>query len=86
MRLIVIGFGNIGRGLARVLLRKDKFLRSIHGISYRVVAVVDEYGAAVDERGLDLKKLLHTAEKTGSVASFPKKGERGKSAIDVMPT
>ncbi len=84
MRLIVIGFGNIGRGLARVLLRKDKFLRSIHGISYRVVAVVDEYGAAVDERGLDLKKLLHTAEKTGSVASFPKKGERGKSAIDVI--
>ncbi|MEA1905215.1 MAG: homoserine dehydrogenase [Candidatus Hadarchaeota archaeon] len=84
MRLMLIGFGNIGRGLARTLLRKGKFLRSSHGISSRVVAVVDEYGAAIDERGLGLKKLLSTAERTGSVASYPGKGERGKSAVDVI--
>ncbi len=84
MRLMLIGFGNIGRGLARALLRKGKFLRSSHGMSSRVVAVVDEYGTAVDERGLGLKKLLSTAERTGSVASYPRKGERGKSAVDII--
>lgn len=84
MRLTLVGFGNLGRGLARTLIMKNKFLRSSYGIKPRVVAAVDEYGAAIDERGLNLKKLLRAAEKKGSVADYPRKGKRGDLAVDVI--
>ena len=83
MRLILVGFGNIGRGFGRSLIRKRGFLRKIHGLIPRVVAVVDEHGAASDERGLDLKELIRAAERKGTVGSF-KGGERGKSASEVI--
>jgi homoserine dehydrogenase len=84
MKLVLVGFGNLGRGLARTLILKRRTLRSSYGINPRVVAAVDEYGAAVDERGLDLRKLLQVAEKKGSAADYPRKGKKGRSAADVI--
>jgi homoserine dehydrogenase len=49
-----------------------------------VVAAVDEYGAAVDEGGLELEKLLKVAEKSNTVAAYPAKGKRKKSALEVI--
>jgi homoserine dehydrogenase len=83
MRLAIVGFGNLGRGLARVLIEKSEFLRRTQGLIPRVVAVVDEHGAAVDEDGLDLRRLLRVAERKGMVAAHPK-GKRGKSALEII--
>lgn len=82
MKLALIGFGNLGRGFSRVLLEKAKFLRN-YGLTPRVIAAVDEYGAAIDEDGLDLKKLLKLAEKRGAVTAYPK-AKKGKLALDVI--
>jgi homoserine dehydrogenase len=84
MRLILIGFGNLGRGLCRTLQEKSSHLRASYGLVPRVVAAVDEYGAAVDERGLELEKLLRVAEKSNTVAAYPVKGKRKKSALEVI--
>jgi len=84
MRLILIGFGNLGRGLGRALVEKARFLRASYGLAPKVVAAVDEYGAAVDEKGLKLEKLLRAAERANTVAAYPAKGKRKKSALEVI--
>lgn len=82
MKLVLIGFGNLGRGLGRALLAKANFLRA-EGLDPRVVAVVDEYGALVDERGINLQGLLKVVEKANSVTAH-RKGKKGKSAVEVI--
>jgi homoserine dehydrogenase len=84
MRLVLIGFGNLGRGFSKALLNKAKFLRANYGLAPRVVAAVDEYGAAVDEKGLDIQKLLRAAERANTVAIYPSKGKKDKSALEVI--
>lgn len=84
MKIVIVGFGNIGRGLASSLLKKKEMLHQVHGLLPKVVAVVDEHGAAVDDHGLSLELLLKTAEKRGTVASYPGKGKREKSALEVI--
>lgn len=84
MRLVLIGFGNLGRGLGRALVEKARFLRGNYGLTPRVVAAVDEYGAAVDEKGLKIERLLRAAERSKTVAAYPAKGERKKSALEVI--
>lgn len=83
MRIILVGFGNLGRGLSRVLVQKASFLHRSHGLITRVVAVVDEFGAVEDEKGLNLNELLKAAEKKGTVAAY-KGGKRGKLALKVI--
>ncbi|MCS7131635.1 MAG: homoserine dehydrogenase [Hadesarchaea archaeon] len=84
MRIILIGFGNLGRGFARALIEKASYLRINHGLRPVVAAAVDEFGAAIDERGLDIRRLLKSAERTNSVAGYPARGKRGKTAIEVI--
>ena len=84
MRLVLIGFGNLGRGLGRALIEKARFMRANYGLTPRVVAAVDEYGAAVDEKGLKIERLLRVAERSKTVAAYPAKGKRKKSALEVI--
>jgi len=83
MRIVLIGFGNLGRGLSRAFIQKAGFLRETHGLVPRVVAAVDKFGAAVDEKGLNLVRLLNAAENKGTVAAH-EGGKRGKTALDII--
>lgn len=83
MRIVLIGFGNLGRGLSCAFIQKAGFLRETHGLVPRVVAAVDEFGAAVDEKGLDLAGLLNAAENKGTVTAY-EGGKRGKTALDII--
>lgn len=82
MRIVLIGFGNLGRGFSKVLLHKARFLSTSYGLEPRVVAAVDEYGAAVDANGLDLKKLLKAADR-GGVTRYSG-AKKGRQALDVI--
>jgi homoserine dehydrogenase len=57
VRIIIVGMGNIGRGLVQTLIEKAQHLKGI-GYDVRVVAVCEVKGCAVDEGGVDLKRLL----------------------------
>lgn len=57
VKLMIVGFGNIGRGLAKTLLDKKASLKKA-GVNLVVVAVCEAAGCAIDEKGLDLKRLL----------------------------
>ena len=83
MRIAIIGFGNLGKGICRAFVEKADFLKRTHGLIPQVVAVVDESGAVVDEKGLNLPKLLKITESSGTVAKY-EGGKRGKLAFDVI--
>lgn len=77
MRLSIIGFGAVGKGTARALLKKQEFLKS-SGIDLVVVAITDSHGACIDPGGVDLEAALDRKAKTGSVATSD------ESSLDVI--
>ncbi|MFP4005250.1 MAG: homoserine dehydrogenase [Candidatus Hadarchaeia archaeon] len=83
MKLTFVGFGNLGKGLARVLLEKEDYLKNRSGFSPEVVAVVDIDGAVIDPDGIDLQELLERAEDGGKITDYPDANEE-VSALDVI--
>jgi len=71
MRLILVGFGTVGRGVAESLLAVDPGLLAA-GFEPRVVAVVDPVvGSARCEAGFDLVTLLGLADAGEPLADHP---------------
>jgi homoserine dehydrogenase len=71
VRAALIGCGNVGRNLLRILDSKRERLRAQYGLEFQLVAVADSTGVAVDERGFDPAMLCRLKELRGSVNSFP---------------
>jgi homoserine dehydrogenase len=70
-KLAFIGFGVVGQGLAEILLKKKDELKKQFGFDWSVVAVSDfKLGSALDNKGLDLSKVLALA-KDGKISSYP---------------
>lgn len=67
-RLAFIGFGNVGQGLARILLDRRDWLRDQFEATFQVVAVSDFVkGSLYDPDGLDLAVLLDTVQDSGKI-------------------
>lgn len=58
MRLILLGFGVVGKALAEKLITDRRYLAARFGLKPRVIAVADSSGALVDERGVNLAEAL----------------------------
>jgi homoserine dehydrogenase len=62
-RLCLVGFGNVGKAFARLLLKKEQELASRYGISVTVTGIITgTHGQAIDDAGLDLKSALKIAD------------------------
>ncbi len=62
-RIILIGFGNVGRGLAQILVNKEQELNDTYGYRCAVVGITTpSLGTLYNENGLDLKKILADLE------------------------
>jgi homoserine dehydrogenase len=62
-RLAFVGFGNVGRGLARLLLRKRLVLEETYGITFSVTGIATgRHACAVNVGGLDVKEALALVE------------------------
>lgn len=85
MRVQIIGFGNIGQGLAEVLIRKEELLRERYALELKVVSITDITGTAVDEKGLDLSKVLEVMRKGKGLLAYPgAKKMNGLEAIEAL--
>ena len=63
MRLLLIGFGTVGQGLAELLISKDKTLRESYGLEVTVVGISDMLkGSVYSSDGIDLAKALEAAK------------------------
>ncbi|MGB2727470.1 MAG: homoserine dehydrogenase [Halobacteriota archaeon] len=52
VRISIIGFGNVGRGVAEVVRRKREEIARKHGIDIKIVGIADLRGVIVNENGL----------------------------------
>nr|MBC7244960.1 homoserine dehydrogenase [Chloroflexota bacterium] len=83
-RFALVGIGNIGRSLLRILLQKQDMLGARFGLQLSLVAAVDSSGAALHDGGLDISQVLHLKETGQSVAVYPQYGQRGWTALDAL--
>ena len=81
-KIAFVGFGVVGQGLAEILLEKKQILKKKYGYEYKVVAVSDfTKGSALDQKGLNLSKLLKLAKK-GKISEYP----GAKTGLDAVRT
>lgn len=83
MRIIVLGFGVVGRALARILGKEAQRLARSQGIKPIVVGVADSLGAAYDQRGLNMLEVLESKERYGAVSEHPS-GVRGMTGLELL--
>ena len=83
MRIIVLGFGIVGKSFSYLLEARRLEIARDFGMNLKVVGVVDSGGAALCCDGLDYE-LLVKAKSAGSVAAYPGYGRSGMSAVEVI--
>ncbi len=67
-RVAILGFGNVGRAFARLLLHKAPSLAKDYDLVCSVVGLMTaRHGGAVDPAGIDLEKALMLAESGASL-------------------
>jgi homoserine dehydrogenase len=72
-KLAFLGFGNVGRALARLLERKRPILKDDYNISFSATGIsTGRHGSAVDPAGLDMAKALELVEAGKSIDSLSK--------------
>lgn len=69
-RLALIGFGNVGQGLAQILQERGDMLAQRFGARFQIVAISDLLkGSLYDPDGLDPAKLLDAVRASGDLAA-----------------
>lgn len=59
LNLALLGFGNVGQALARLLSIKAEEIRDRYGITYSVTGIyTGRHGSAIDPKGIDLQGVL----------------------------
>ncbi|MEM0031131.1 MAG: homoserine dehydrogenase [Desulfurococcaceae archaeon] len=61
-KIVIVGFGNVGRAFARTLALKRKIIENKYAVSPVVVGVVDSKGMAVKSEGFTDYELLKLSE------------------------
>ena len=72
-RLCLVGFGNVGKAFAQLLLKKETELAEKYGLSFIVTGIsTGSHGSAIDPAGLDLAQALALVESGGSLDALSK--------------
>jgi homoserine dehydrogenase len=70
-KLALIGFGNVARSLAKLLIRKQDMLKEKHGITFSFTGLsTGRHGFAVNPDGLDIQKALELVESGQSISAL----------------
>jgi homoserine dehydrogenase len=68
LNITLIGFGNVGRALVRLMQRKSDELRERHNLTWRVTGIsTGRHGLAADPNGLDVSAALSAVESGGKL-------------------
>jgi len=68
-RIVLVGFGNVGRAFAQMLVERRTVLAREHGLEAKVVAILTaSHGAVRAPGGIDLRRALRAAEAGRSLA------------------
>jgi homoserine dehydrogenase len=76
MRLLFLGFGTVGQGLAELLLAKRDELKRRYGFDWKVTGIADTLkGNAYDPKGIDLARAFGMAAKGESLGTLDRGGK-----------
>lgn len=68
INLALLGFGNVGKAFARLLLEKRDELKQDHGFDIRIVGIATgSHGTCIDPFGIDLDDLVKLLDSSGSL-------------------
>ncbi len=84
MKIVILGFGAVGQGVARVISLKREYLLDKYGLQLDIVGAADRSGAALSEPGLDPELLLETKAETGKLSQYPEFGVEGISGLELL--
>ena len=78
--LALLGFGNVGQALARLLTNKREEIEQVYGVTYRVTAIATRrHGSAVHPNGVDLEQALGLMRAGKSIADLSLNSPPGDS-------
>jgi homoserine dehydrogenase len=89
VRISIIGFGNVGGGVAEVIKRKREEIARKYGIDIKIVGIADLKGVIVNENGLsdDAIMKLKTGEKPEDMTTLDViKEVEHEVMVEVTPT
>jgi homoserine dehydrogenase len=84
MRIILVGFGVIGKSVTSVLARRYAEKVTDYGLNPKIVAIADLDGAVINPRGLNPEKLEAIRLRGYPISADPDFGRPGISALDVI--
>ena len=82
-KLVILGFGAVGQGVARAISMKKEMIKDKFGVSLKIVAAGDSSTSAICQDGLDEELLLKTKEESGKLKNYPEYGSE-ISGIDIL--
>ncbi len=83
MRIILVGYGVVGKGVTTILARRYTEKVTSYGFNPKIVAIADIDGAVINPRGLSPEKL-ETLKQIRPISSDPEFGHPEMSALDVI--
>jgi homoserine dehydrogenase len=84
MRIILVGFGVVGKGVATILARRYAEKVKDYGFNPKIVAIADIDGAVINPRGLSTEKLEAIKQKGFPISADPDFGHPRMTALDVI--
>jgi len=82
MRIILVGYGVVGKGVTTVLARR--YAEKDYGFNPKIVAIADIDGAVINPRGLSPEKLEEIKQRGYPISADPDFGRPGMAALDVI--
>ena len=68
-RIIIMGFGAVGQGIARAISLKKAMIKQDYGVELKVVAAADSSSSAICQEGLDEMMLVHIKNSEGRLSA-----------------
>ena len=82
-KIILMGFGSVGQGVAKSLSLKKDLIKQKTGVSVKIVAAADSSTSAICEDGLDEELLIKTKTEKGKLSEYPEYGSNINN-LDVL--
>ena len=73
-KIIIMGFGSVGQGIAQAIALKKAMIKDKYGVELKVVAAADSSTSAINQEGLDEMLLIHTKNSAGNLSNYPNDG------------
>jgi homoserine dehydrogenase len=85
LSLCLVGFGNVGQALARLLQRKCELLEKQYDLTFKVTGIATgHHGLAIDPNGIDLDHALSLAQSGKSLSVLHRLPETPETMIDFV--